>query len=1144
MKRLSLALAVCLLISIISPLNSVSEASEYDGGDIVISDGQSLNVEGDVDGSISVSGNESIVTVIGNVQDSSWASINASESGTAIISGNVDNSNYFAINAATNASVSVGGDVNGGVEASKGGSVSIAGNVHLYSEHSTVVHADEGGHIQIDGGVTTDEEHPYGGSVLSYHDSSVSIGDKTIANVTVYDNSSAEINNDLTTAGILVFDGSALTVNGNIESENRTFEIHMPEGETLILNVAKPIEVLDSSLDVNGNVNITTDLNSRGASGRFREEGDSIISDSNVIPSSVHAENSEVTIHGDLEATGMTPSALMASESSTVLVEGNVTANGNIPTGVIAVGESEVQITGDVINNNENGTGIEVSDKSEVIIGGNINTENGTAIIANGESSVAVGGDVKSDGAALNLQQSTVTVDGKVIGYIYADDSTVTIAGDVNSKIDAHNDTLITIGGNYEGDLYSGGAEVKINGEAKGNIDACGPGTVVTVVKDADHVESFGGATVNVGENVNSGISVSADSKAYVDGNVNGTSVIEENGTLVVGGDVSFSYPYGFRNKGAVEIAGDIIAWDPGKSAVEVAGENAVLTVGGDSNVSVRASDGATVDIQGDANGLQASTGSTVVAHGNSDAGALASGKDAYIEVGGDVSGTAVATTGGEVVIQGDLTGNSMGAIHAYVGEGGTVQVTGNVSSDSTFMPSIYAMDGSNVTVDGDLSGENADALYASGDGTDISIKGDIEAGKNGIVAEDGATVTVGTGAESDTGDTGTKSTITAGDTAISATNGSDIDVQGNATAGNIGIQVTIGSSDDEKSNIIVNGVVDGTNKAVELNVGEGVDTEAVIAALPQIIVQSLETEGELVAVTAPSEEVDKNAVTDALISQLCYIVNEEDIDEANISVFGTEIVDDYVVAKETSKITLKSTREGYVVCGVSAGKYATVEENEDGSYTITVERGGDLTLVASVKEKESDQPTEPDSPENPSNPEKPDEPSNPENPSVPSKPDTPYNPYNPIIPSVPSFPGSGEYWNDPWIANTVDSTVAPVTNNGQTVSANNYYQNRNWDPAYVLSPDYSAMVLVINLIGRQELCVLRSDLEAFRDIGFGTVNIVTENDSMYMTMADLIGLYSGANQCMFARNGNTVELWVMNSIVFTITLVKDKKTA
>ena len=159
----------------------------------------------------------------------------------------------------------------------------------------------------------------------------------------------------------------------------------MPEGETLILNVAKPIEVLDSSLDVNGNVNITTDLNSRGASGRFREEGDSIISDSNVIPSSVHAENSEVTIHGDLEATGKTPSALMASESSTVLVEGNVTANGNIPTGVIAVGESEVQITGDVINNNENGTGIEVSDKSEVIIGGNINTENGTAIIANGE---------------------------------------------------------------------------------------------------------------------------------------------------------------------------------------------------------------------------------------------------------------------------------------------------------------------------------------------------------------------------------------------------------------------------------------------------------------------------------------------------------------------------------------------------------------------------------------------------------------------------------------------------------------------------------------------------------------------------------------------------------------------------------------
>ena len=45
--------------------------------------------------------------------------------------------------------------------------------------------------------------------------------------------------------------------------------------------------------------------------------------------------------------------------------------------------------------------------------------------------------------------------------------------------------------------------------------------------------------------------------------------------------------------------------------------------------------------------------------------------------------------------------------------------------------------------------------------------------------------------------------------------------------------------------------------------------------------------------------------------------------------------------------------------------------------------------------------------------------------------------------------------------------------------------------------------------------------------------------------MANLLELYGGANQCMFVRNGNSVELWIMNTIVFTITLLKDeKKTA
>ena len=59
-----------------------------------------------------------------------------------------------------------------------------------------------------------------------------------------------------------------------------------------------------------------------------------------------------------------------------------------------------------------------------------------------------------------------------------------------------------------------------------------------------------------------------------------------------------------------------------------------------------------------------------------------------------------------------------------------------------------------------------------------------------------------------------------------------------------------------------------------------------------------------------------------------------------------------------------------------------------------------------------------------------------------------------------------------------------------------------------------------------------------------GVVNIITEDASLYMAMSNLLELYGNANQAMFSRNSNSVELWVNGTLVVTVTLEKKDKQA
>ena len=62
----------------------------------------------------------------------------------------------------------------------------------------------------------------------------------------------------------------------------------------------------------------------------------------------------------------------------------------------------------------------------------------------------------------------------------------------------------------------------------------------------------------------------------------------------------------------------------------------------------------------------------------------------------------------------------------------------------------------------------------------------------------------------------------------------------------------------------------------------------------------------------------------------------------------GTSTKEGLLVAHEGDKLTVTGTpKKGYRLTGIDAGSKALVTENEDGTYTVTVERGGDVTISA-----------------------------------------------------------------------------------------------------------------------------------------------------------------------------------------------------
>ncbi|SCY28150.1 hypothetical protein SAMN02910292_01309 [Lachnospiraceae bacterium XBB2008] len=198
----------------------------------------------------------------------------------------------------------------------------------------------------------------------------------------------------------------------------------------------------------------------------------------------------------------------------------------------------------------------------------------------------------------------------------------------------------------------------------------------------------------------------------------------------------------------------------------------------------------------------------------------------------------------------------------------------------------------------------------------------------DGVNAQVGATVTVGGDVTSDTG------------TGVVASEGSTVIVEGNVTSSGTGVEA------EGAGTIVVEGTITGEDDAVLYTFSEAPssdDVQILAYKVEGTVSQRTDQGGEQY-----SDKSDASDLINYIIKKTSEFIGYRS-GITSLTVNGT----DYDTAKENDVVVV-TVGEGY---RVSAGTIA-VTKNADGTYTLTVPKGGGVTLTAeqiqeAVKETE-----------------------------------------------------------------------------------------------------------------------------------------------------------------------------------------------
>lgn len=631
-------------------------------------------------------------------------------------------------------------------------------------------------------------------------------------------------------------------------------------------------------------------------------------------------------------AIGMTV-LLMMSNATVSLAE--VQVNGNTV--------SEENHQGDIKNDNAD-SAVRVNDGDSFGVDGNIESEKEGVTVESG--SVEVKGDIKAEKTAIKNESGEVTVEGNVTtnnGDYFAStiengtDGKVSVTGNVTAKGEdsvhaVDNSGTLSIKGDVES--TDRGVENKSGNLAiEGNVSAERRTVLVT------------GGSVEITGNV--------DAKK-------GTSLENRGGKVTVTGDVANeddkygTAVYNRNSKGSINITGNVSG-----------GETGVENRGGTTTVKG--------DVRADSYGVQNDLGTLKI--------------DGNVEVTDTRDGTAVNTIFGETEVNGNISGGAHG-VRNYFAE---TTVNGDITTNSTSPKQFRAPDVSGVmnmtgevTVNGNIktSGGTDSILNVKHEVTPEDESGTIRYNTSGkvtingnIQSADDTAVTTRRNAE-----TVINGDVTASGAGLRAANTAKVTVNGDVTADGAGLVVELADTTkypgpvfeaDSKGGMIL---VDGT---IRSNSGKGIVIEStgghtdaeLKEAMPEIVVYQLEgadknafagyrETGE----TAGSGRTVSNQRADMLVSKIKYIIRKEDNEKASMSLDGTQKVENYDVAEADKSITINvRADEGYAVSGVNGGQ-AVARKNSDGSWTLTVPKGGGVTIsliVQTIAEAEKNGHTE-----------------------------------------------------------------------------------------------------------------------------------------------------------------------------------------
>lgn len=192
----------------------------------------------------------------------------------------------------------------------------------------------------------------------------------------------------------------------------------------------------------------------------------------------------------------------------------------------------------------------------------------------------------------------------------------------------------------------------------------------------------------------------------------------------------------------------------------------------------------------------------------------------------------------------------------------------------------------------------------------------------------------------------------------------SRVTINGDVKASADGIQI---ADFDGKTDIVVNGTVSGDHAIHVLKSINNIDKEAEKnenkvtygdKRESNITVWKMESnQKELVTAVVDDwtagdsddeyKEINDSETAEEVLKNINYIIRTDKVDNGTIKLSNTRLISGFDTARETEEITIKvQASDGYKVDSVKNGD-AVLTRNADGTYTLTVPRGGGVQLSA-----------------------------------------------------------------------------------------------------------------------------------------------------------------------------------------------------